>query len=139
LRQPLHRLLRWPGPLTHRQFTVWAEYLTTRFAEPSLTDFYLMQATLHIAAAPGRVWGKDPGFKMSDFRLVADVRDIPLRRAQEGAPGDGLSGPEAAPGIRYPRRATAADVVKVQLAATLYRLGLLDKVDLQGRRDEATS
>ncbi len=47
----LHDLLGWRGPMTHRQYVAWQEWLQQQWNEPTRSDHYLMQ----IAAETRRV------------------------------------------------------------------------------------
>jgi len=38
----------WPGPLTHRQYRVWAEWDKLQWNEPSRTDHYLMAVAAEV-------------------------------------------------------------------------------------------
>lgn len=40
----LHELLGWPGPMTHRQFAAWQQWLEDQWNRPDRHDYYSMQA-----------------------------------------------------------------------------------------------
>ena len=71
---PLHELLGWPGPLTHRQFRTWQAWLQAEWNAPSRTDHYLMLIAQRVLQAAAR----NPG------SVTLDGQRIEFRR-RDGA------------------------------------------------------
>lgn len=73
LHKHLHELMGWDGPLTHRQYECWTQWLNIHaFNHPSRTDHYLMQ----IATEQRRSYVKNPrGVKLKDFQIKVTQKD----------------------------------------------------------------
>lgn len=82
----LHELMGWPGPMTHRQFGAWQNWLARQLNEPSRSDHYLMQ----IAAWLKRGLVKEPrSVSDSEFRIRFEVSRPPT--PEEAAFGNKLA------------------------------------------------
>lgn len=46
----------WSGPMTHRQYLGWKEWLTNQYNHPSRTDWYLLELMTEVR----RSWVKNP-------------------------------------------------------------------------------
>lgn len=65
----------WDGPLTHRQFFVWQQWLSDQFEKPSRTDFYLMQ----VAAEVRKLFNKNPA--------SVDINNMKLKWKEQNEEG----------------------------------------------------
>ena len=63
---PLHELLGWSGPLTHRQFRCWQAWLEAEWNAPSRTDHYLMLVAQRVLQAAA----KNPGSVTLDGQRI---------------------------------------------------------------------
>lgn len=73
----LHEVLGWPGPMTHRQFMAWMEWLESEWNRPSRSDNYLMQIAKEVENVAPRVWGEAGKATTSSKRL--QFEDAPQR------------------------------------------------------------
>ena len=48
----LHELMDWPGPMTHRQYLAWQEWLQLQWNEPDRHDWYLMKIAAILSRSP---------------------------------------------------------------------------------------
>jgi hypothetical protein len=69
-KQDLRSLCGWSGPLTHRQYLTWTEYLQGQWNEPDRHDWYQMQTAYIVARVLGGSKGDLEDFKLS-FRAVS--------------------------------------------------------------------
>lgn len=99
LRQPLHRLLGWSGPMTHRQLACWKLWLREEWNQPDRGDWYLMQCTA-MQSAKENVKVDDFRIKFSSSQESMAVKSEPVF-VHEGKPFG-------------PRRLTKADVIKLE-------------------------
>jgi hypothetical protein len=71
----LHDLYGWPGPLTHRQFLAWQEWLDDQWCEPDRHDWYQMQTAYVVARSMGGSRASLNEFKL-DFKSARETRDV---------------------------------------------------------------
>lgn len=73
----------WEGPVTHRQFIAWMEYLNSEEGtRPTLLYYYLMQ----IACEVRRVLAKKPAeIKLEDFELKFSPVKLDTRTPEQKA------------------------------------------------------
>jgi hypothetical protein len=76
---PLHELLGWQGPMTHRQFAAWQEWLLLEANRPGRLEHYLMRVGLEIRRVIG-LFTKDPG------PMTLDAFRVPFERAAPPKP-----------------------------------------------------
>lgn len=81
MKQPLHELMGWPGPMTNRQHRTWLRWLEDDFDTPDLTDFYLMQLAQFIHAANSKK--KVPG--LQEYRIKFKVKEKPKVTREQAA------------------------------------------------------
>ena len=82
----LHDLMGWLGPMTHRQFVVWEEWLGEQWDKPNRTDHYIMKA----GAMAGRVREIDLNkikiqFKQSLSKPAKPPREMTLAEADRAS------------------------------------------------------
>lgn len=66
---PLHVLMGWPGPMTHRQFEAWRRWRREDLNRPSRTDFYLMQIACEVRTVLRSLAGGGRHLDLNEFRL----------------------------------------------------------------------
>ncbi len=67
LGKQLHEIMGWPGPMTHRQFRVWKQWLSDEWNRPSRSDHYMMRAALETRL--GNAGKKARQVRMEHFTL----------------------------------------------------------------------
>lgn len=56
----LHELIGWPGPMTHRQYQAWQDYLRAEWNEPDRHDHYLLKVCQTLVAVNSKKGAKPP-------------------------------------------------------------------------------
>lgn len=67
----LHELYGWSGPITHRQYEAWQQFMEDEWSHPSRSDWYAMQ----IAHVMARTMGGSR----------ADLADLQLKFSRAGS------------------------------------------------------
>ncbi len=57
----------WPGPMTHRQYLVWQEWLNQEWNRPDRSDHYAMQVAKTVAQSAAGRHGR--GIKLNQFKI----------------------------------------------------------------------
>lgn len=93
----------WSGPMTHRQFRAWVEFLREDWNNPSRSDYYQMQVALEVVRS--RAGTKSRRLKLNDLKIPFEERSV------KKVPTSG------------PRVVTKEDILRINKLAALRKAG----------------
>lgn len=115
-------MMGWDGPMTHRQYLTWMEWLDERWNVPTKQDHYLAALRYEVAL----------GTRRHPESLVPGEFLLKFGRGEQGPPPPRERDPDPRdfpPGIRPPRRVTRADIENVPKQLWEHRLRMLEQVN----------
>lgn len=122
----LHELLGWQGPMTHRQYVAWQEWLKIEQNQPDRGDHYVMQLTMQVEKII-RMWTKNTnGMKLSEFHIPFGAQTTTAPVKVEG-PRSKKTPIPLADGEWYPHPLSAEEIAEAKKAIRTKGLSLRHK------------